>query len=115
MGSSLAWVSAHSASGSDPATMPAPASSRARCAVELGAADRDRALSVAARVDPADRSAVASAVEALRAGAMASSAARAGRAVDRRRRVEQPRQVDGARRRGAGAFPDRASRGARPR
>ena len=30
MGSSLAWVSAHSASGSEPATMPAPATRRAR-------------------------------------------------------------------------------------
>ena len=55
MGSSLAWVSAHSASGSEPATMPAPATSRARRAVELGAAEGDGPLAVAAGVDPADR------------------------------------------------------------
>ena len=66
MGSSLAWVSAHSASGSEPATMPAPATRRARRPSMLGAAQRDGPLAVAARRRPSRpgrRSAAGSAFE----------------------------------------------------
>ena len=58
IGTSLAFVSASSASGSDPATMPAPANSRIRVGslrIGLAAAQRDAPLAVAGGVHPADR------------------------------------------------------------
>ena len=71
MADSIAWnlacVSASSASGSLSATMPPPATRRADASVvgELGAANRDRPGAVAVGVDPADRAAVAAALESL--------------------------------------------------
>ena len=62
---SLTWVSASSVSGSLSATMPLPATRRARGAVDVGAADAHREGAVAAGVDPADGAGVATAVEAL--------------------------------------------------
>ena len=58
MGSSFAWVSAHSASGSEPATIPAPATSALDLALALhptpavGGAPRAAALDAIARLEP---------------------------------------------------------------
>ena len=99
MGSSLAWVSAHSASGSDPATMPAPATRRARA--PSSSAPRSaiaHSPSPRASTQP-DRTGVATAVERPRARGWRRARAGAGRAADRRRRVQQPGQLERARRR----------------
>ena len=76
--------------------MPAPATQPGPGAVELGAAQRDGPLAVAAGVDPADRARVAAAVEALeRADGVERGGAR--RAADRGRRVQQPGELERAR------------------
>ena len=107
MGSSLAWVSAHSASGSEPATMPAPATSRAR-APSISAPRSAIAHSPSpAGVDPADRAGVAPAVEALELADERRAAARRRRAADRGRRVQEPGQLERARRRRAQMPADR--------
>ena len=113
MGSSFAWVSAHSASGSEPGDDAGAGDQAGPGAVELGAAQRDGPLAVAAGVDPADRAGVAAAVEALeradgveRGGARACRRPRAwGAAAGRARAHSAP-----ARRAGRGS----AWRGARP-
>ena len=65
---SLARVSASSATGSESATMPTPAHSRAVVPVELGGADADGPAAVAGAVDPADRTGVAAPVAGLEPG-----------------------------------------------
>ena len=65
-------------------------------AVELGAAQRDGPLAVAAGVDPADRPRVAPAVESLERADRVERG-RAGRTADRGRRVQQAREVERAR------------------
>ena len=84
--------------------MPAPATQAGAGAVELGAAQRDRPLAVAAGVDPADRAGVAAAVEAFeRADGVERGGA--GRAADRGRRVQQPGELERARRRRRASSP----------
>src|SRR6476619_3894331 len=58
------WVSASSALGSDPATLPQPANSRALSS-PTSAAQREPELAVAAGVQPADRPRVATPIHAL--------------------------------------------------
>ena len=96
IGTSLAFVSASSATGSEPATMPAPANSRIRrrvVRVGLAAAQRDAPLAVAGRVHPADRSAEPAALHALD---LTDQVARDGgrRTADRRGRVQRGGQAE---------------------
>ena len=77
---SLTLVSAASASGSEPATMPAPARSvtLAPSACELRAADADHPLAVAGGADPADRARPSSPGRPPRGAAMKASASARG-------------------------------------
>ena len=84
IGRNFTRVSSSSVSGSLPATIPAPAWATTgivsdlrmaahRLGADLRAAQRDRPLAVAVRVDPADRAGVAAAVERLERGGSARS------------------------------------------
>jgi hypothetical protein len=64
----LAWVSASSAAGSESATIPTPANSRAVGARRRWPSGCDRPRAVAGGVDPADRPGVAAPVDALVGG-----------------------------------------------
>ena len=77
IGSSLAWVSAHSASGSEPATMPAPASRRARWPSSSAPRNATAELAVAVGVDPADGPAYGPRSKRLEAAIASSAAPRA--------------------------------------
>ncbi len=81
-------VSASSAAGSDPATMPQPATSRARFPVELRAAQRDAPLAVAVGVHPADRARVPLPVHRLELADQLDGGVGRG-AADRGRRVHR--------------------------
>ena len=88
IGSSFASVSRHSASATEPATMPAPACSVACCPVDDGTAERDAPLAVAACVDPPDRARVAAARMRLERGDRVQRGV-ARHATDRGRRMER--------------------------
>ena len=104
MAASFASVSSHSASGAEPATMPAPATSPGPAAVERGASQGDRPVAVAAGVDPSDRPGVEAPVEPFELGD-GDDGGLHGHASDRRRGMQEGGHVEGRQRRVAQPAP----------